>query len=77
MTLFYYIQIYWKEVRGLENDSVDKYVYLYDLVQVQFYISKGKMVKDVGVHYATKKMWHKFDRKDTADVYELWKNYQR
>jgi len=64
-------------VRGLENDSVDKYVYLYDLVQVQFYISKGKMVKDVGVHYATKKMWHKFDRKDTADVYELWKNYQR
>jgi len=61
----------------MENDSKDKYVYLYDLVQVKFYISKGKVVKDVGIHYATNKMWHMFDRKETADVYELWKNHER
>ena len=75
-----FIMFKFKFIEGgerMENDSKDKYVYLYDLVQVQFYISKGKMVKDVGIHYATKKMWHKFDRKETADVYELWKNYQR
>ena len=61
----------------MENDLKDKYVYLYDLKMVRFYISKGKMVKDVGIHYATNKMWHKFDRAETADTYRMWKNYER
>ena len=61
----------------MEIDSKDNYVYLYDLKMVQFYISRGKMVKDVGIHYATNKIWHKFNRKETADVYQLWRNYER
>jgi len=61
----------------MEIDSKDKYVYLYDLKMVQFYISRGKIVKDVGIHYITNKMWHKFDREETKDTYLLWKNHER
>jgi len=61
----------------LEIDPVDKYVFVYNLLQTQFYVSRGKVVKDVGIHYVTKKMWHKFDRKDTADVYEIWRTHSR
>ena len=51
------------------EDSKDKYVYLYDLKMVQFYISRGKVVKDVGIHYMTNKIWQQFDRLETKDTY--------
>ena len=61
----------------MEIDSKDNYVYVYNLLQTQFYISRGKVVKDVGIHYVTKKMWHKFSRADTADTYQDWLNHDR
>jgi len=61
----------------MEIDPKDKYVYVYNLLQTQLYISHGKVVKDVGIHYVTKKMWHKFSRADTADVYKIWLDHSR
>ncbi|MGL4655489.1 MAG: hypothetical protein ACRCWM_06365 [Sarcina sp.] len=46
--------------------------YIYNPKQKDFYISKGKSVIDVGIHYKTKKLFWVFDKDDCFEVFMEW-----
>lgn len=47
-------------------------VYIYNVFQCNFYLSKGCKLLETGVHPSTKKTWYKFDYYDTYDIYSEW-----
>jgi len=47
-------------------------VYIYNVFQCNFYLSKDCKVLETGVHPTTKKTWYKFGYEDTYDAYCEW-----
>ena len=54
-----------------------KVMYLYNMEQVNFYMSQGCNAIETGIHPTTKKVWHKFYKDETEQAYELWMNRNR
>jgi len=49
-----------------------RYVYIYNPIQCNFYISQGVMIKETGIHPITKKAWYKFGYDESYDAYSEW-----
>ena len=47
-------------------------VYIYNVFQCNFYLSKGCRLLETGLHPSTKKTWYKFDYYDTQNAYDEW-----
>lgn len=47
-------------------------LYIYNLYQCSFYMTNGVYAIDCGKHPKTNKVWHKFRKEDTKEVYLLW-----
>jgi hypothetical protein len=50
------------------------FVYIYNIEQAQFYISKGIKVIDTGINKRTNRVWYKFSYDDTLQTYSEWCN---
>lgn len=60
-----------------EQKDETRYIYIYNPVQSNYYISQGVMIKEVGIHSITKKPWYKFGFQDSENVYSQWCNRKR
>jgi len=50
----------------------ERYVYIYNPLQSNYYISQGVMIKEVGIHNVTKKPWYKFSFLESEEAYHDW-----
>ena len=55
----------------------ERYVYIYNTLQANFYASKGVVLKATGVHPETKKVWYKFLFDESYDAYSEWCNRKK
>lgn len=56
----------------MNNDTKEKVTYLYNMLQVNFYLSKGIYPLEIGINSTTHKTWVKFSWHGTTDIYEQW-----
>ena len=52
----------------------NKYLYIYNIKQVDFYLRNKCYPINCGINPSTNKIWHKFIKKDTSKVYLQWLN---
>jgi len=53
-------------------EQKERYVYIYNPLQSNYYISQRVMIKEVGIHNVTKKPWYKFSFLESEEAYHLW-----
>lgn len=56
----------------MTEQKQERFVYIYNPVQSNFYLSQGITLKETGIHPSTKRVWYKFSYDDTLDVYSEW-----
>jgi hypothetical protein len=57
------------------NDLVkEKPTYLYNMLQVNFYLSRGICPLEIGINSTTRKTWVKFGWNQTTNIYQEWCN---
>ena len=61
----------------MNNKDIIRYIYIYNPIQSNYYISQGIMIKETGIHPETKKTWYKFGYEETLEVYSKWCNRNR
>jgi len=50
----------------------EKVTFLYNMLQVNFYLSKGICPLEIGINSTTKRTWVKFGWYDSTKAYEEW-----
>ena len=61
----------------MNDTDTTRYIYIYNPIQSNYYISQGIMIKETGIHPKTKKAWYKFGYLETLEVYSKWCNRDR
>ena len=56
----------------MTEQKEERYSYIYNPIQANFYISQGVMIKEVGIHPVSKKMWFKFSYNGSYKTYSEW-----
>ena len=56
----------------MNNMKKSNKVYIYNVEQARFYISKGINPIDVGIHKKTKKAYYVFGYYETKEVWNEW-----
>lgn len=58
----------------MTKKDTTRYVYIYNPIQSNYYISQGVMIKEVGIHPVSKKTWYKFSYDESYNAYSEWCN---
>ncbi len=56
------------------NNSKEKFAYLYNLDQINYYLSKGICPLEMGIHFQSRRTWCKFSWDGTTNVFSEWCN---
>ena len=56
----------------MTKKDTTRYVYIYNPIQSNYYISQGVMIKEVGIHPVSKKTWFKFSYDESYKPYSNW-----
>jgi len=55
-----------------ESTIKEKVTFLYNMLQVNFYLSKGICPLEIGINSTTKRTWVKFSWDGSTKAYEEW-----
>ena len=54
------------------NQTKEKVTYLYNILQINYYLSHGICPKEIGINSTTKRVWAMFGWDQTTEIFTRW-----
>jgi len=60
------------KVKEETNQKKEKVTYLYNILQINYYLSHGICPKQIGINSTTKRVWAMFGWDQTTEIFGKW-----
>ena len=60
------------EVKETTDQPKEKVTYLYNILQINYYLANGICPKEIGINSTTKRVWACFSWDGTTEIFTRW-----